>query len=106
MRNLIRAAVIVSAHGDPNEIVRGRVALPPRRMAVGESLRLTLDRVAAAGTRLQILDDVQRVVGLVAVKDTDPRGTIAEVLRVDDARTRVNTRFTVVATRATAMLID
>ena len=106
LRNLIRAAVIVSAHGDPNEIVRGRVALPPRRMAVGESLRLTLDRVAAAGTRLQILDDVQRVVGLVAVKDTDPRGTIAEVLRVDDARTRVNTRFTVVATRATAMLID
>ena len=104
LRNLIRAAVIVSAHGDPKEIVRGRVALPPRRFGVGESLRLSLDRVAAAGTRLQILDDVQRVVGLVAVKDTDAQGTIAEVLRVDDLRVRVNTRFTVVATRATAGL--
>jgi hypothetical protein len=105
LRNMVRAVVIESAHGDPNEILRGRVALPPKRLAVGEPLRLELNRVAIAGTRLQIMDDVQRVVGLLAVKDTDAQGTIAEVLRVDDARTRVNTRFTVVATRATQRLI-
>jgi len=104
LRHMVRAVVIESAQGDPNEILRGRVALPPKRLAVGEPLRLELNRIAAAGTRLQIMDDVQRVVGLLAVTDTDAQGTIAEVLRVDDARARVNTRFTVVATRATQHL--
>lgn len=104
LRNLIRAAVIVSAHGDPNEIVRGQVSVPPRRLAVGESLRLTLEKTPSPGTRLQILDDAQRVVGLLAVQDQDDRGTLAQVVRVDDTRAQVTTRFSVVSTRAVQRL--
>jgi hypothetical protein len=99
LRNLIRAAVIVSAHGDPDEILRGQVTLPPRRLAVGESLRLALEKTPIPGTRLQILDEAQRVVGLLAVQDQDDRGTLAQVVRVDDIRAQVTTRFSVVSTR-------
>lgn len=104
LRNLIRAAVIVSAHGDPNEIVRGQVSVPPRRLAVGESLRLALEKTPLPGTRLQILDDAQRVVGLLAVQDQDDRGTLAQVVRVDDVRAQVTTRFSVLSTRAVQRL--
>ena len=102
LRNLIRAAVIVAAHGDPGRVLEGRVAVPPRRLAVGESLRVALNATPAAGTRLQLLDDTQRVVGLIAVQDHDQGGILAQVVRVDAAVTEVSTRFTVVSAALSA----
>lgn len=102
LRNLIRAAVIVAAHGDPRQVLQGRVAIPPRRLAVGEPLRLLLPGAPPAGTRLQLLDDRQRVVGLLAVQDHDQGGILAQVVRVDAAVTTVTTRFTVVSAALSA----
>jgi len=102
LRAMIRASLIVAALGDPAEILRGQVRVPPRRFAVGEPVRLTLNRSARPGTRLQILDDAQRVVGLLAVEDQDTQGVLARVEQVDDQTVRISTRFTVVANRATA----
>lgn len=101
LRNLIRAAVIVAAHGDPAQVLRGTVTTPPRLLALGESLRLTLNSVPAAGTRLQLLDDAQRVVGLLAVQDQDSGGVRAQVVRVDAVR-QVTTRYTVVSAALSA----
>ncbi|MCU0834369.1 MAG: hypothetical protein MUC77_08025 [Chromatiaceae bacterium] len=102
LRNLIRAAVIVAAHGDPGRVLEGRVAVPPRRLAVGEAMRLALPGSPPAGTRLQLLDDSQRVVGLIAVKDHDQGGILAQVVRVDAAVAEVTTRFTVVSAALSA----
>lgn len=97
LRNLIRAAVIVAAHGDPARVLSGQVVVPPRRLALGESLRLALNAVPVTGTRLQLLDEAQQVVGLVAVQDQDQGGILAQVVRVDARVTEVTSRFTLVA---------
>lgn len=97
LRNMIRASVIISAHGDPNEILQGRVQVPPRRLAVGEPLRLELNRIPKAGVRLQIMDEAQRIVGLLAVQDQDQTGTLAQVVRVDEPLARISTRYTVLS---------
>jgi hypothetical protein len=102
LRNLIRAAVIVAAHGDPALVLQGRVATPPRRLAVGESLRLALNTAPPTGTRLQLLDAAQRVVGLLAVQDQDQGGILAQVVRVDATVSEVTTRFTVVSAALSA----
>lgn len=102
LRAMLRASLIVAALGDPSEILQGQVMLPPRRFARDEPVRLTLNRSAVPGTRLQILDEAQRVVGMLRVEDQDAQGTLARVERVDDARVTISTRFTVLGNRATA----
>jgi len=101
MRAMLRAALIYSALGDPTEILRGTVVVPPRRFVIGEPLRLVLNRSAAPGTRLQILDDAQRLIGILRVDDHDEQGALARVERVDDTASPISTGFTVVANQAT-----
>lgn len=102
LRSMLRAGLIVAALGDPTELLQGQVVLPPRRFAPEEPVRLTLNRSAAPGTRLQILDDAQRVVGVLRIEDQDAQGALARVERVDDAQVTISTRFRVIANRATA----
>lgn len=97
LRNLVRAAVIHSALGDPSEILQGRVQVPPRTLAPGERLRLDLNRMPSLGDTLQLLNPAQQVVGMVRVEDHDERGTIAEVVEAATTSAAVNTRFTAVA---------
>jgi len=104
LRNMIRAAVIHAALGDPAEILHGQVQVPPRRFAVGETLRLALNRPPRPGTLLQLLDREQRVVGLVSVADRDERGVVANVVQVDRPAAAVSAGFTVVASKLTKTL--
>lgn len=104
MRNMIRAVLIHASLGDPAEILEGKVEVPPRRFDVGEGLRLKLNRPAAIGTALQLLDNRQRIVGLLSVRDHDKKGTLADIVRVERRSIKVDTRFTVVASRRTKML--
>lgn len=104
MRNMIRATLIVAALGDPREILHGNVHVPPRRFRVGEPLRLTLNRAVRPGTRLQLMDVSQRVVGMLSVEDQDDKGVVANVVRVDQSGISVDTRFTVVASGRTRLV--
>jgi len=99
LRNLIRAALIVSAHGDPTEIVHGTVRTPPLRLRIGEVMRVSLNREALPGTRLNLLDTQQRVVGQLRVDDNDDQGAVTSVVSVQRTDITVDTRFAVVAPR-------
>jgi hypothetical protein len=104
MRNMIRATLIHAALGDPTEIIRGTVRVPPRTAAVGERLRLTLNRAPAPGTKLQLLDVHQRVVALLAVEDHTEQSCQAKIVDVIRPEAQISTLFNVVANRRTMLL--
>jgi hypothetical protein len=104
MRNMIRASVIQSALGDPAEILHGQVHVPPRRLALGEPLRLKLNRAAKLGTTLQLMDPQQRIVAMLNVEDDDAQGTIAKITRVTRHKAVIDTRYRVVASKLTRQL--
>ncbi|AHE99895.1 hypothetical protein [Thioalkalivibrio paradoxus] len=101
LRNMIRAAVIHSALGDPAGILHGEVQVPPRRLVVGEPMRLSLNKPPPPGTLLQLLDRSQQVVGLLSVADADQRGVVANLVQVDRPGIPVGSGFTVVASKLT-----
>ena len=105
MRNMIRACVIHSALGDPQEILHGQVHVPPRRLAPGEQLRLRLNRAAEPGTVLQLMDVQQTVVAVLKVDDHDQNGTIANISQVTRKDVVIDTRFRVVASQMTRQLL-
>jgi hypothetical protein len=100
-RNMIRALLIHASLGDPQEILRGNVHVPPRLTRVGERLQVKLNRNPEPGTRLQLLDPDQHVVALLAVEDHTPSGTQVSIVNLVQPEARINTRFTVVATKRT-----
>lgn len=101
LRNLVRAVLIHASLGDPQEIVRGNVHVPPRLARVGERLQVKLNRAPAPGTRLQLLDPDQRVVAVLAVEDHTPDNTQVNIIDLMDPNIRINTRFSVVANKRT-----
>ncbi len=105
MRNMIRAALIHASLGDPAEIIHGAVQVPPRRLTLGEPLRVQLNRPPKVGTVLQLLDTQQRVIALLNVDDHDDKGTLAKITQVTQKDALVTTQFRVVASKATTLLM-
>lgn len=101
MRNLVRALLIHASLGDPNEILRGSVHVPPRLARVGERLQVKLNRAPTTGTRLQLLDPQQRVVAMLAVEDHTPDSTRVTIVDLVQTGVTINTRYTVAATKLT-----
>jgi hypothetical protein len=86
MRDMIRAAVIYASLGNPQEIVKGSIFSPPRRVAFGERFKVTLNQPAPPGRLLQLLNKQQEVAAEVTVEQHDELGTqvtITKVLRED-----------------------
>lgn len=104
MNNLIRACLIIAALGDPNEIIKGNVAIPPKRFQIGENMRLKLNRDAQPGTTLQLLDKQQRYVGLLKITDHDEQGTLANIISVGKKEVDIDDGFTVVANKKSKQL--
>jgi hypothetical protein len=104
MRNMIRAALIHASLGDPMEIIRGKVHVPPRRAAVGERLQVKLNRAPSPGTRLQLIDPQQRMVALLTVEDHSDQATRAQIVNLVRSHIRINTQYRVVANKRTAGL--
>ncbi|GLS27835.1 hypothetical protein [Marinibactrum halimedae] len=71
VRNVVRAVLIYASLGDPQEIVRGQVFLPPKRARVGERFRVKLNRRLLQGAQLTLLDDQQQVAAELTVEDDD-----------------------------------
>jgi hypothetical protein len=101
LRNMIRAALIHASLGDPQEIVRGNVYVPPRLTRIGEKLQVKLNRAPAPGTRLQLLDGDQRVVAILSVEDHTPESTHVSIVDLVKSDIAINTRFSVIANKNT-----
>ena len=95
LQNYIRAAILFAASDDPGQILRGHVATLPGRFKVGEILRLKLNREAAPGALLALMDPDQRVVGTLRVDDNDDQGAVAVVTQVLDAGAAISTAWQV-----------
>jgi hypothetical protein len=95
----IRALLIEAAHGEPEELLRGRVLAVPRLVQPGAILRLELTRPAAPGTRLQLLDDTRRLVAELRVDDRDGEGTVASLVRIADPAAELRAGLAVVAAK-------
>lgn len=78
--NLISAAVIAAAHGDPNDTVTGTIATTGGVPQIGIPIRVVLNRAPPIGTLLNMLDDSQNIVGTLRVQDHDAQGTTATVV--------------------------
>src|SRR5271166_619729 len=78
--NLVAAAVMAAAYGDPNEAVTGTVASSGGVPQPGVPIRVTLNRLTPIGTTLDLLDANQSVVGTLRVQDHDAFGTTATVV--------------------------
>ncbi len=96
MHNMIRATLIFASLGDPQEIVRGNVFVPPRLLLPGERFRVKLNRAISPGIRLQLLDLNQRVAAELTVEDHSPDSTEVSIVNVVQANAKINTRFAVV----------
>ena len=103
MRNMIRATLIHASLGDPQEIIRGNVHVPPRLAAVGERLQVKLNKAVVPGTKLQLLDTSQRVVALLAVEDHSPQSTQVKIVDMVQTAMTINTRFSVVSNKNTRL---
>lgn len=92
--NLISAAVIAAAHGDPNDTVTGTIATTGGVPQAGIPIRVVLNRAPPIGTLLNMLDDSRNVVGTVRVQDHDAQGTTATVV-TSFARTAPTSAWTI-----------
>lgn len=101
LRNLVRAVLIHASLGDPQEILRGTVQVPPRFVRPGERLQVRLNRTAPVGTRLQLLDSQQQLVALVAVEDHSQEGTEVSIVDLLHPQATINTRCSLVANKRT-----
>jgi hypothetical protein len=80
LSNLVSAAVIASAYGDPNEAVSGAVVSAGGVPRPGSPIRITLNRTLPIGSMLNMLDGAQNIVGALRVQDHDAYGVSATVV--------------------------
>jgi hypothetical protein len=80
LSNLVSAAVITSAYGDPNEAVSGAVVSSGGVPRPGSPIRITLNRDLPIGSMLNMLDGNQNIVGALRVQDHDAYGVSATVV--------------------------
>lgn len=71
--HLLRALLLAAAHGDLALATGGRVAAGAT-LRPGQTLRLTLERELRPGTRLELRDGSQRLVGRLQLDDIDAQG--------------------------------
>ena len=80
--HLLSACVLIAASDDPEQILHGNLQTLPGIFRPGEILRLNLNREAAPGTQLQLLDARRQVVGMMRVDDHDQNGAVATLMQI------------------------
>ncbi|OZG70292.1 hypothetical protein BTA51_26590 [Hahella sp. CCB-MM4] len=96
LRNLVRAVLIYASLGDPQEIVRGKVFLPPKRANPGERFRVKLNRRLVQGAQLKLLDERQQVAAELTVEDDDNDSTEVRIVNMVIPNIAITSRFAVV----------
>jgi hypothetical protein len=82
VRNLLRAALMVAVGDDPKEMLHGYLQAIPAQFRAGELVRATLNRNAALGAELQLVNERDQLVGKLLVEDADERGAILRIAQV------------------------
>lgn len=80
--HLLSACLLIAASDDPEQILQGQLQTLPGIFRPGEILRLNLNREAAPGTELQLLDARRQVVGIMRVDDHDQNGAVATLMQI------------------------
>ncbi|VUD63004.1 hypothetical protein TDB9533_03155 [Thalassocella blandensis] len=96
LRNMVRAILIFASLGDPQEIVRGKVFLPPKRSFNGERFRVKLNRRMLPGTQLKLLDEYQEVAAELTVEDDDADSTEVRIVNLVIPNIAITSHFSVV----------
>ena len=78
--NLVSAAVIASAYGDPDEAVNGTVISAGGAPRQGWPIRVILNRPPPIGTLLNLFDANRTIIGTVKVQDHDSFGSSATIV--------------------------
>ena len=99
LRNMVRAVVIHASLGDPQEIIRGEVFVPPRLARVGERLQVKLNRAPTPGTRLQLLNPAQQVVALLTVEDHGQESTQVNIAELLLPNIKISSNFSVISNK-------
>lgn len=82
VRNLLRAALMVAVGDDPKEMVHGYLQVIPNLFRTGDLLRASLNRHAAIGTELNLVNERDELVGKLRVEDADERGTVVSIAQI------------------------
>lgn len=100
LRNLLRAALMVSVGDDPKEMLHGYLQVIPVRFRAGELVRATLNRHAAIGTELQLVNERDQLVGKLHVEDADERGAVLRIAQVyNTATVQADAQFALVGVK-------
>lgn len=100
LRNLLRAALMVSVGDDPKEMLHGYLQAIPVRFRAGELVRATLNRHAAIGTELQLVNERDQLVGKLHVEDADERGAVLRIAQVYNSETvKADAQFALVGVK-------
>lgn len=100
LRNLLRAALMVSVGDDPKEMLHGYLQAIPVRFRAGELVRATLNRHAAIGTELQLVNERDQLVGKLHVEDADERGAVLRIAQVYNVETlQADAQFTLIGVK-------
>ena len=100
VRNLLRAALMVAVGDDPKEMLHGYLQAIPAQFRAGELVRATLNRHAALGAELQLVNERDQLVGKLLVEDADERGAILRIAQVYiSERPNPGSQFALVGTK-------
>lgn len=100
LRNLLRAALMVSVGDDPKEMLHGYLQAIPVRFRAGELVRANLNRHAAIGTELQLVNERDQLVGKLHVEDADERGAVLRIAQVYNVETvKADAQFALVGVK-------
>jgi hypothetical protein len=82
VRNLLRAALMVSVGDDPQEMIHGYLQVVPAQFRSGDFLRAKLNRHAPIGTFLQLVNEKNELIGKLRVEDADENGSVVSVTQM------------------------
>lgn len=102
VRNLLRAALMVSVGDDPKEMIHGYLQVIPGQFRTGDLLRAKLNRHAPIGTFLQLVNETNQLIGKLRVEDADENGTVVSVAQIlQQEMIRTTSQFSVIGIKTT-----
>lgn len=102
VRNLLRAALMVSVGDDPKEMIHGFLQVIPASFKTGDILRAKLNRHAPIGTLLQLVNESNQLIGKLRIEDADENGSLVSVTQIMGTHlTSGSSQFSVIGIKTT-----
>ncbi len=102
VRNLLRAALMVSVGDDPKEMIHGYLQVIPSIFKAGDVLRARLNRHAPIGTLLQLVNENNQLIGKLRIEDADENGSLVSITQIlGNTSTTGMSQFSVIGIKTT-----